>query len=74
MGKSKKRIFNKYSGNNGYTLKREDAVLTIISDIKNQNITEKTKNIISLFGIIPEELSEAGVSFEDLSAVNYLFF
>ena len=74
MGKSKKRILNKSSETLKPLLKRKTVINNIIKDIKNNNLREDTKNFISLFGITFEELSEAGVSYEELSAVKHLIF
>ncbi len=74
MGKSKKRIFSKNTDNIGITLKRNEIIDNIIYDIKNNKLTEETKRLISLFGISVEELSEAGISFEELSAVKHLLY
>lgn len=72
MGKAKKRNFNKNSFAKGTTLKRNDIVSQILSNIKNKNITDETKNFITLFGITIEELSEAGATYEELSFVKHL--
>ena len=74
MGKSKKRILNKSNETLKPLLKRKTVINNIIKDIKNNNLREDTKNFISLFGITLEELSEAGVSYEELSAVKHLIF
>ena len=74
MGKSKKRILNKSNETLKPLLKRKTVINNIIKDIKNNNLREDTKNFISLFGIKFEELSEAGVSYEELSAVKHLIF
>ena len=72
MGKSKKRIFNKNTDNKGSVLKRHDVIARILSDIKNNKLTDETKRFISLFGITSEELTEAGAAYEELSAVEHL--
>ncbi len=72
MGKSKKRIFNKNTDNKGSVLKRRDVIARILSDIKNNKLTDETKRFISLFGITSEELTEAGAAYEELSAVEHL--
>ena len=74
MGKSKKRILNKNTENITPVLKRKTVICNIIKDIKNNSIKEETKNLISLFGITFEELSEAGISYEELSAVKHIIF
>ncbi len=70
MGKSKKRIFNKNINTKGTTLKRNDIIKRVISDLKNNKLSAETKNLISLFGIETEELLEAGMSIEELNIIN----
>ncbi len=72
MGKAKKRNFNKNSLSKGTTLKREDIVVQILSDIKSKNISDESKNFVTLFGITTEELSEAGATYEELSIIKHL--
>ncbi len=74
MGKSKKRIFNKNTDLKGSTLKREDIISQVLSDIRSNSLNDKTKNFIGLFGITIEELSEAGAAYEELSAVKHLIY
>lgn len=74
MGKSKKRIFNKNTDLKGSILKRDDIISQILMDIRSNNLSNKTKNFISLFGITMEELSEAGAAYEELSAVKHLIY
>ncbi len=73
MGKCKKRTLTK--SDSGYFMTRESAVNEIFNLIIN---TKKKKNasnykdavkMISLFGITAEELSEAGVPYENLKAL-----
>ncbi|MCD7879864.1 MAG: hypothetical protein LUG16_08030 [Candidatus Gastranaerophilales bacterium] len=73
MGKSKKRIFNKNTSTKGVSFRRQEIILQIYKDIKASNINEETQKFITLFGITPEELLEAGVSFEELHAVKHIF-
>ena len=74
MGKCKKRILNKNTDMRGGVFKRAEIIRKIISDIRTNSITNKTMEFITLFGITPEELSEAGASYEELSAVKHLIF
>ncbi len=74
MGKSKKRIFNKNNVMKGTTLKRSEIIAQILFDVKNNVLSEETKKMISLFGITPEELTEAGAEIEDLSIVKSVLF
>ncbi len=74
MGKSKKRIFNKNTDLKGSTFKRDDIISQILSDIRSNNLNDKTRNFISLFGITIEELSEAGAAYEELSVIKHLIY
>ena len=69
MGKSKKRGFLRGNDKIGTVLKRQDVVLQILSAIRKNTLTDEILGLISLFGITAEALSEAGASFEELSAV-----
>ncbi len=73
MGKSKKRNFNKNTENKGAVYKRSEAVLSVVSDIRNNAITGNTRLQINLFGITEEELTEAGATLEEVSLVRNLF-
>ena len=66
MGKAKKRILHKT--NSSLFMTRESAVSKVydmLADSKNKNRME-ADNLITLFGLTAEELSEAGVCYEDL--------
>ena len=68
MGKSKKRILHKT--NSSIFMTREGAVnkvLSIISSKKNDRF--QAHDIITLFGLQAEELSEAGVDYENLKSL-----
>ena len=69
MGKSKKRIFNKNSIEKGSVYKRSEVITKIISDIKNCSVKDDTVNMVTLFGISPEELFENGISYEEFSVI-----
>lgn len=66
MGKSKKRNFNKNTDALGSVIKRSDVVSTVLLAVRNNNITDEIKNHITLFGITPEELTEAGATLEEI--------
>ena len=71
MGKCKKRTF--YKSNSSYFMTRVTAVNEIFEMIKNNSKKATSKKIIdtiSLFGISAEELSEAGVPYENLKALD----
>ena len=70
MGKAKKRSLNRIQTASGGTIKREEIIKKIINDIKRKEISTETKSMISLFGILPEELSESGATIEELSIFN----
>ena len=66
MGKAKKRILHKTNSNLYMT--RESAVSKVSDIIKRSIIKESNtvSNLITLFGLSAEELSEAGVPYENL--------
>lgn len=76
MGKSKRRVLHKT--NSSYFMTRETAVSEIFKIINDKSAkrykSKKTDGFrralstISLFGISAEELSEAGVPYENLKA------
>lgn len=70
MGKCKKRTL--YSKDTNYSMTREDAVNKVFNLFsKNNKINfKKAMDTISLFGLSAEELSEAGVSYENLKAID----
>lgn len=73
MGKAKKRILHKTNSNLYMT--REKAVIKV-SDIIRKSIEQDVKTVpelITLFGLSAEELSEAGVPYENLVALESLF-
>ena len=69
MGKAKRRILHKTNTNLYMT--RENAVLHVSDIIKRSVIKEQSSvsNLITLFGLSAEELSEAGVPYENLMAL-----
>lgn len=73
MGKSKKRILNKTTQTTGTALTRNEAVITILKNIKQNKQKKETANLINLFGITTEELLEAGAGFEEISSIKYMF-
>ena len=70
MGKAKKRILHKT--NSDLYMTRESAV-TKVSELIQKSISQDSKTIsglITLFGLSAEELSEAGVPYENLIALS----
>lgn len=67
MGKCKKRTLNKSVM--PAILTREDAVCSIIQNLRDEKFDTKTKKLLSLFGITPEELTEAGATYEEVLVI-----
>jgi len=72
MGKSKKRIFNKNKNDNGSLLTRKDALQTVITSIKTKRLTPEAEHLIGIFGFTPEELSENGLTYEELKLLPHI--
>ena len=70
MGKAKKRILHKTNSNLYMT--REDAVSEVCKIIKKSGIkkNDNAADLITLFGLSAEELSEGGVPYENLVALS----
>ena len=69
MGKAKKRILHKTNSNLYMT---RDSAVSKVSDIIKRSIIKESNtvsNLITLFGLSAEELSEAGVPYENLMAL-----
>lgn len=64
MGKCKRRTLNKSMLEAPLT--REAAVQYIVRQVKLNDFDEKAKNLLTLFGITPEELTESGISYEEI--------
>ena len=64
MGKAKKRILHK--NNSSLFMTRETAVSKVFTMLSKDNKRIEADNLITLFGLTAEELSEAGVPYEDL--------
>lgn len=75
MGKAKKRNFQNcintgsLLGTLPTNLSRQKAIDLAIIKLKENNLDNEAKNIITLFGITAEELAEAGATYEDLLAL-----
>lgn len=69
MGKSKKRILAKGAHSQISTLSRKEAIEIVL----NSTSKDEIENIISLFGLKPEELLEAGMSYETIKLYEGLF-
>jgi len=69
MGKSKRRIFNKCKYLYQMSMRREDAIFGVVRNLKYNKFDPKTRDMITMFGLSAEELSEAGASYEELRAL-----
>ncbi len=74
MGKAKQRILGK-SRKSLYTydMTRHQAIDFVINEIIARPTSLKAKNMISLFGLHTEELTEAGMNYEDISKLERCF-
>lgn len=70
MSKSKKRILHRNKENTPMSCSRKAAIETVTNSIKSRKFDANAKNLMSLFGISGEELSEAGLTWEELTAVS----
>ena len=50
---------------------REDTIKKIVKQFSGNRFDRDVANMISLFGITAEELSEAGATFEELKACRF---
>ena len=71
MGKCKKRTLSR-TKDSSFRLQftRQEAVRTVIKEIGNNPTSIYAKEIISLFGITAEELSESGMTYEILRSLD----
>lgn len=75
MGKSKQRILARARNDKSmlnYT--REEALAVVIEDLSSNPASISAKNMISLFGLSAEELSEGGISYEVLKSLDHLIY
>ena len=70
MSKSKRRILHRNKDVSPLSCSREEAIKVVTNSIKNRKFNTNAKNLLSLFGISGEELSEAGLTWEELKAVS----
>lgn len=72
MGKSKTRILRKGIQNQLQKLTREDALCEVVKFL-NTNDYNSAKNLITMFGLQPDEILEAGASYESVVAIKNIF-
>ena len=70
MSKSKRRILHRNKEILPLSCSRDEAIKLVSNSIKSKKFDKAAKNIISLFGISGEELSEAGLSWEELKIIS----
>ena len=70
MSKSKKRILHKNKDFTPLSCSRSMAIDYVVKSVKIRKFDEEAKNMLSLFGISGEELSEAGLCWEELKALS----
>ena len=70
MGKAKRRIIAKGKYDLMSNIAREDAIITAVEKIKNNQDPEE---IITLFGLKAEELLEGGADYEAVKSLGRLF-
>ena len=70
MSKSKKRILHRNNDFSPLCCSRKTAIDYVAKAVKERNFDKNAKNMLSLFGISGEELSEAGLCWEELKAIS----
>jgi len=73
LGKSKQRLIAR-AKNDKFQINftRQNALVNVKEDLFQNPASISAKNMITLFGLTAEELSEAGVSYEVLRSLDYL--
>lgn len=73
MGKSKQRIIAKAKNDKfQHEMSRKDALKSVLEELQKNPASINARNIISLFGLSAEELSEIGVTYEILRSLDGL--
>ncbi len=68
MGKSKQRIIGRSKNLlNKYDMTRHQAIDFVVNELVARPTSLKAKDMISLFGLHTEELTEAGMGYENIS-------
>ncbi len=70
MGKAKQRILGRGKNDlNKYDITRRQAIDFVVNELVARPTSLKAKKMISLFGLNPEELTEAGMEYECVSVL-----
>jgi hypothetical protein len=73
LGKCKKRLIARARNSKSQMqISREDALNQVYKELDQDPSSITAKNLISLFGLSAEELSEAGVTYEILRSLDGL--
>ena len=72
MGKSKSRSFRKGKNDLLTTMSRESAILSVVNNLNLKN-NAQAYGLITMFGLNPEEILEAGASYESVKAIRNIF-
>jgi len=71
MGKSKHRILGRGKNDlDKYDMTRHQAIDFVVNELVARPSSIKAKRMISLFGLHPEELTEAGAGYESVSKMD----
>ena len=74
MGKSKQRIMGRAKNNLfRYDMTRHQAIDFVVNELVARPTSLRAKDMISLFGLHSEELTEAGMKFEEVSHLEKCF-
>lgn len=73
LGKCKQRLIARAKNEKTQLqISRKEAIDIVCADLRQNPTSIAAKNLISLFGLSAEELSEAGVSYEVLRSLDCL--
>ena len=72
MGKSKTRIFRKGINDRFLNMTRENAIEEAVKYLCSGSVSS-AKELITMFGLSPEELLEAGADYEAIVALKNIF-
>lgn len=74
MGKCKQRLMGRSRNlSYMYDMTRHQAIDFVVNELTAKPSSLKAKNMISLFGLNPEELTEAGAKFEEVAQLEKCF-
>ncbi|MCQ2958392.1 MAG: hypothetical protein MJ180_05785 [Candidatus Gastranaerophilales bacterium] len=72
MGKCKSRLLGRSKNlSYMYDMTRHQAIDFVVNEIVASPSSQKAKKVISLFGLKSEELTEAGMTYENVSSLEH---